>query len=172
MEAGSEIDHVYFIITGRVECVLFDRLGKAIYRDVLERGSVVGLFSVLLSEPSRLQAKAVEPTIVLLLALDELLRLSAKHREFQLAMFRVAANVVKQLNVIDFRSGLHHDFARLQSRGFRRGAHILNDFVWELASPVQSLEFNAEAMLVKTHVSQRATTCRSWFPCGGPDVIS
>jgi predicted acylesterase/phospholipase RssA len=72
-----------------------------IHRDILERGSVVGLFSVLLEERSHVRVEAVERTTVIRLALDELLRLTAKHREFQLSMFRGAANLVKRLVVVD-----------------------------------------------------------------------
>src|SRR6516165_3412725 len=93
----SEINRVYFVVAGRLAGALFDRLGKEIHRDILGRGSVVGLFSVLLPDRSHLHVEAVEPTTVIHLTLDELLRLTARHREFQLTMFRIAANVVKQL---------------------------------------------------------------------------
>jgi predicted acylesterase/phospholipase RssA/CRP-like cAMP-binding protein len=101
IELDSEINHVYFVVSGRLAGALFDRLGKEIHREILARGSVVGLFSVLLPDRSHLHVEAVEPTTVIHLPLDELLRLTAKHREFQLAMFRIAANVVKQLVMVD-----------------------------------------------------------------------
>lgn len=101
IKLDSEINHVYFVISGRLEGVLFDRLGKEIHRDVFWRGSVAGLFSVLLPDRSHLQIEAIEPTIVIRLSLDELLRLTATHREFQLTMFRVSANIVKQLVMVD-----------------------------------------------------------------------
>jgi predicted acylesterase/phospholipase RssA/CRP-like cAMP-binding protein len=97
----SEINRVYFVVAGRLAGALFDRLGKEIHRDILGRGSVVGLFSVLLPDRSHLHVEAVEPTTVIHLALDELLRLTAKYREFQLTMFRIAANIVKQLVLVD-----------------------------------------------------------------------
>jgi predicted acylesterase/phospholipase RssA/CRP-like cAMP-binding protein len=97
----SEINHVYFVVTGRLAGGLFDRLGKEIHHDSFGRGSVVGLFSVLLPDRSHLHIEAVEPTTVIHLTLDELLRLTAKHREFQVAMFRIAANIVKQLVMVD-----------------------------------------------------------------------
>jgi predicted acylesterase/phospholipase RssA/CRP-like cAMP-binding protein len=101
IELDSEIDHVYFVVTGRLAGALFDRLGKEIHRDIFVRGSVVGLFSVLLSDRSHLHVEAVEPTTVIHLTLDDLLRLTAKHREFQLTMFRIAANIVKHLVMVD-----------------------------------------------------------------------
>jgi predicted acylesterase/phospholipase RssA/CRP-like cAMP-binding protein len=97
----SLIKHVYFVVTGRLTGGLYDLLGKEIHRDIFERGSVVGLFSVLLPDRSHLQVEAVEPTTVIQIALEELLRLTAKHREFQLSMFRIAANVVKHLVMVD-----------------------------------------------------------------------
>jgi predicted acylesterase/phospholipase RssA len=61
----------------------------------------VGLFSLLLVDRSHLHIEAVEPTTVAQLSLDDLLRLTAKHRDFQLAMFRIAANIVRRLVLVD-----------------------------------------------------------------------
>lgn len=62
---------------------------------------MVGLFSVLLPDRSYLHVEAAEHTTVIHLGLDDLLRLAAQHREFQLAMFRIAANLVKHLVMVD-----------------------------------------------------------------------
>src|SRR6516164_2135903 len=97
----SEINSVYFVVAGRLEGALFDQLGKEIHCDTFQRGSVVGLFSVLLPDRSHLHVEAVEPTTVIQLALDDLLRLTAKYREFQITMFRIAANFVKHLVMVD-----------------------------------------------------------------------
>jgi predicted acylesterase/phospholipase RssA/CRP-like cAMP-binding protein len=101
IELGSEIETVYFVVAGRMEGSLFDRLGKKIRSDTFQRGSAVGLFSQMLPDRSYLQVTAVEQTTVICLALDELLQLTAKHREFQIAMFRIAANIVKRLVMVD-----------------------------------------------------------------------
>jgi predicted acylesterase/phospholipase RssA/CRP-like cAMP-binding protein len=101
IELDSEINSVYFVLAGRLEGTLFDRLGKEIHCDTFQRGSVVGLFSVLLPDRSHLHVEAVEHTIVIHLGLDDLLRLTAKYREFQLTMFRIAANIVKHLVMVD-----------------------------------------------------------------------
>jgi predicted acylesterase/phospholipase RssA/CRP-like cAMP-binding protein len=101
IELDSEINNVYFVVAGRLEGSLFDRLGKEIHRDTFQRGSVVGLFSVLLPGRSHLHVEAVEHTTVIQLALDDLLRLTAKYREFQITMFRIAANIVKRLVMVD-----------------------------------------------------------------------
>ena len=44
IEVDSEIDSVYFVVAGRLEGALFDRLGKEILCDTFQRGSVVGCF--------------------------------------------------------------------------------------------------------------------------------
>jgi predicted acylesterase/phospholipase RssA/CRP-like cAMP-binding protein len=101
IELESAIDSVYFVVAGRLEGALFDRLGKKILHDTFQRGTVVGLFSVLLADRSHLHVEAVEPTTVIHLALDDLLRLTAKYREFQLTILRIAANLVKHLMLVD-----------------------------------------------------------------------
>jgi len=101
IELDSEINSVYFVVEGRLEGALFDRLGKEILCDTFQRGTVVGLFSVLVADRSHLHVEAVEHTIVIHLGLDDLLRLTAKYREFQLTMFRIAANLVKHLMMVD-----------------------------------------------------------------------
>jgi predicted acylesterase/phospholipase RssA/CRP-like cAMP-binding protein len=100
-ELDSEISSLYFVVAGRLEGALFDRLGKEIVRDTFQRGSVVGLFSVLVADRSHLHVEAVEHTTAIHLGLDDLLRLTAKYREFQLTMFRIAANLVKHLMLVD-----------------------------------------------------------------------
>lgn len=101
IELDTEINHVYFIVAGRLDGALFDQIGKEILRDSFRRGSVVGLFTVLLPHRSYLHVKAVEHTTVIHLGLDDLLRLTARHPQFQLAMFRIAANLVRQLVLVD-----------------------------------------------------------------------
>jgi CRP-like cAMP-binding protein len=81
VELDSEIKRVYFVVSGRLEGVLFDRLGKQVHCDTFQRGSVVGLFSILLPDRSRLRIEAAEPTTVIQLTLEELLRLTANYRE-------------------------------------------------------------------------------------------
>jgi predicted acylesterase/phospholipase RssA/CRP-like cAMP-binding protein len=101
IERDSEINNVYFVVAGRLEGALFDRLGKKIFCDSFPRGSVVGLFSVLLADRSHLHVEAFEHTIAIQLGLDDLLGLTAKYRDFQLTIFRIAANLVKHLMLVD-----------------------------------------------------------------------
>ena len=96
IEVESEITHVSFIITGRLQATLYDLLGKEIQNDTFVRGSVIGLFAVGLSDRSHLQVQATEPSTAIRLTLSDLLRLSAKHADFQLAMFRLAATRFKR----------------------------------------------------------------------------
>src|SRR6516165_6398930 len=101
IELDSDINSVYFVVAGRLEGALFDRLGKQILRDTFQRGSVVGLFTVLVADRSHLHVEAIEHTIAIHLGLDDLLRLTAKYRDFQLTIFRIAANLVKHLMLVD-----------------------------------------------------------------------
>jgi predicted acylesterase/phospholipase RssA len=80
---------------------LYDQLGKEVAKDILTRGSVIGLFSLGLSERSHLHVEATEPSTAIRLTLSDLLRLTAEHADFQLTMFRLAAYIVKRHLVVD-----------------------------------------------------------------------
>lgn len=99
--ADSEVKHVYFLITGRMQATLYDLLGKEMQQDTFTRGAVIGLFSLGLSDRSHLQVQATEPSTAIRLTLSNLLQLTAKDPEFQLAMFRLAANVFKRYVMVD-----------------------------------------------------------------------
>ncbi len=43
VQLDAEINHVYFVVSGRLAGTLFDRLGKAIHHENFGRGSVLGL---------------------------------------------------------------------------------------------------------------------------------
>jgi len=101
IEVDSEITHVFFLLSGRLQAAMYDLLGKEIQKDTFARGSVVGLFSIGLSERSHMRAVATEPSTAIRLALSELLQLTAKCPDFQLSMFRLAANRVKRLVTVD-----------------------------------------------------------------------
>lgn len=96
IEVESEITHVYFVIMGRLKATLYDLLGKEIQNDTFVRGSVVGLFALGLSDRSHMQVRATEPSTLIRLTLSDLLQLTAKHADFQLAMFRLGANIFKR----------------------------------------------------------------------------
>jgi len=96
IEVDSEISHVSFLITGRMQATLYDMLGKEILKDTLARGSVIGLFALGLSDRSHLEVQATEHSTAIRLTLSDLLQLTAKHADFQLAMFRLAASRFKE----------------------------------------------------------------------------
>jgi predicted acylesterase/phospholipase RssA/CRP-like cAMP-binding protein len=101
IELDSDAKSIIFVITGWLEAALYDRIGKEVRRDTFRRGSVVGLFSALLPGRSYLHVKAAEHTTAIRFGLADLLRLTAKHREFQLAMLRIGAGIAKYLVMID-----------------------------------------------------------------------
>jgi predicted acylesterase/phospholipase RssA len=80
---------------------MYDFLGKEIQRDTFVRGSVIGLFSLGLSERSHLRVQATEPSTAVRLTLSELLQLTSKHPDFQLAMFRLSASIFKRYVTVD-----------------------------------------------------------------------
>ena len=96
IEVASEVTHVCFLITGRMQATLYDLLGKELQKDTFVRGSVIGLFALGLSDRSHLQVQATEPATAIRLTLSDLLQLTAKHADFQLAMFRLAANIFRR----------------------------------------------------------------------------
>ena len=101
IQVDGEITHVFFLLSGRLQAALYDLLGKEIQKGTLGRGSIIGLFFLGLSEHSHMQAVATEPSTAIRLTLAELLQLTAKYPDFQLAMFRSAANIVKRLVTVD-----------------------------------------------------------------------
>ena len=101
IENESVVAHVSFLVTGRMQVTLYDLLGKEIDNDIFVRGSVIGLFTVTLSDRSYLKVEATEPSTAIRLTLSDLLTLMAKHADFQLSMFRVAANVFKRYTLVD-----------------------------------------------------------------------
>src|SRR5262249_1810393 len=101
IEVEADITHVYFVITGRIQATLYDLFGREIQKDTLVRGSVIGLFSLGLSDRSHLHVEATEPTTAIRLTLSDVLRLTANHADFQLNMFRLSANMVKRYVTFD-----------------------------------------------------------------------
>jgi NTE family protein len=101
IEFESEITHACFLITGRMEATLYDMLGKEVQKDTFVRGSVIGLFSLGLSERSHLQVQATEPSTAIRLTRADLLQLTAQHPEFQLAVFRAAAGMFRRYLMVD-----------------------------------------------------------------------
>ena len=86
IEVESEITHVYFLITGRMQTTLYDLLGKEIQKDTIVRGLVIALFALGLSDRSLLHVQATEPSTAIRLtpnraasAVGEASRLSTRY---------------------------------------------------------------------------------------------
>jgi len=107
IEVESEVTHVCFLVTGRMQATLYDFLGREIQTDTFVRGSVIGLFAVGLSDRSHVQVEATEPSAAIRLTLSDILQLSAKHADFQLALFRLSANIFKRY-VMEIDRSLPH----------------------------------------------------------------
>ena len=101
IQVDSEITHVYFVTRGRMHATLYDFLGKEIQKDTFVRGSAFSLFALGLSERSHIQVQATEPSTAIRLTLSDLLQLTARHADFQLAMFRLGANIFKRYVTVD-----------------------------------------------------------------------
>ncbi len=101
LEVESQIAHVFFLITGRVQSTLHDSLGKVIQNDIVVPGVAIGLIALGSSDRSVLQVEAIEPSTALRLAPSDLLELAAKHADLQHALFRLAANATKRYVTVD-----------------------------------------------------------------------
>ena len=101
IEVESEITHMYFLITGRVQSTLYDLLGKEIQKDTIVPGFAIGLIALGSSDRSHLHVEAIEPSTAIRLTLSDLLQLAAKHADFQLALFRLAVNAFKRYMMVD-----------------------------------------------------------------------
>ncbi|MEQ8788939.1 MAG: cyclic nucleotide-binding and patatin-like phospholipase domain-containing protein [Pirellulaceae bacterium] len=101
IEVDAETTHVYFIIRGSLDVKVHDTLGKQVLHTSAARGAVFGLFSIVLPEPSVMEARATERTAAIRLTRDQLLDLTSRHREFQLAILRLSANVAKRLVMVN-----------------------------------------------------------------------
>jgi predicted acylesterase/phospholipase RssA/CRP-like cAMP-binding protein len=101
IDVESEITHVYFLITGGMQATLYDLVGKEIKQDTFARGAVIGLFSIGSSDHSHMHFQVTEPSTAIRLTQSNLLQLTAKHAEFQLAMFRMSANLFKRYVMVD-----------------------------------------------------------------------
>jgi NTE family protein len=101
IEIDSEITHLYFLVTGRVQATLYDSLGKEIEKDTIVRGFAIGLIALGSPDQSQLHAEAIEPTIAIRFTVSDLLQLAAKHADFQRAIFHLVVNAFKRYVMAD-----------------------------------------------------------------------
>ena len=101
IEVDSEITHVYFLLTGRMEATLYDALGKEIEKDTIARGFAIGLLGLGSPDQAQLHAEAIEPSIAIRFKVSDLLQLAAKHPDFQRTIFRLVVNAFKRYVMVD-----------------------------------------------------------------------
>ncbi len=101
IEVDSEISHVYFLLTGRVEATLYDALGKEIEKDTIARGFAVGLLGLGSPDQAQLRASAIEPSIAIRFTVADLLQLAGRHPDFQRAIFHLVVNAFKRYVMVD-----------------------------------------------------------------------
>lgn len=101
LEVESEITHMYFLITGRVQSTLHDSLGKEVQRDIIVPGLAIALVAIGSSDRSLLHIEAIEPSTAIKLTPKDLLQLAANHPDLQLALFRLTVNAFKRYVMVD-----------------------------------------------------------------------
>ncbi|MGZ5528820.1 MAG: Crp/Fnr family transcriptional regulator, partial [Limisphaerales bacterium] len=101
IDVDAEITHMYFLITGRVQAILYDTLGKEIEKDTIVPGFAIGLIALGARDQSQLCAEAIEPSRAIRFAVPELLDLASKHPDFQRVLFEMAVNAFKRYMTAD-----------------------------------------------------------------------
>ena len=101
IEVDSEITHLCFLITGRVQSTLHDSLGKVVESDTIPPGRAIGLMALGSIDRALLHVEAVEPATAIRMTPSALLLLAAKHPDFQVAVFRLAVNAFKRYVTVD-----------------------------------------------------------------------
>jgi len=101
IEIDSEITHLYFLITGRVQSTLHDSLGKVVQTDTMVPGRAIALIALGATDRALLHVEAIEPSTAIRLTPSDLLQLAARHADFQVALFRLAVNAFKRYVVVD-----------------------------------------------------------------------
>jgi NTE family protein len=101
VDLESEITHVYFLITGRVQATLHDPLGKEIQKDTFVPGFAIALLALGSPDRSLLHVEALEPSTAIRLTPSDVFRLAAKHADFQRALFRLAVDAFRRYAMAD-----------------------------------------------------------------------
>ncbi len=101
IDIDSEITHMYFLVTGRVQSTLHDPLGKVVQTDTFVPGRAIGLIALGSTERALLHVEAIEPSTAIRITPKALLQLAAKHADFQLALFGLVVNAFKRYVMAD-----------------------------------------------------------------------
>ena len=62
IDVDSEITHMYFLVTGRVQSTLHDPLGKVVQTDTIVPGRAIGLIALGSRDRALLHVEAIEPS--------------------------------------------------------------------------------------------------------------
>ena len=101
IDVDSEITHMYFLVTGRVQSTLHDPLGKVVQTDTFVPGRAIGLIALGSTDRALLHVEAIEPSTAIRLTPKDLLQLAARHADFQLALFGLVVNAFKRYVMAD-----------------------------------------------------------------------
>ncbi len=101
IDIDSEITHMYFLVTGRVQSTLHDSLGKVVQTDTFVPGRAIGLIALGSTERALLHVEAIEPSTAIRLTPSDLLQLAGKHADFQFALFGLVVNAFKRYVMAD-----------------------------------------------------------------------
>ena len=101
IDVDSEITHMYFLVTGRVQSTLHDPLGKVVQTDTFVPGRAIGLIALGSTDRALLHVEAIEPSTAIRFTPKDLLQLAARHADFQLALFGLVVNAFKRYVMAD-----------------------------------------------------------------------
>lgn len=99
--AEETLTAVVFVVSGRLRASVMDVFGKEVLERPLLRGSVFGLFSIAQPDQANMNVVATEPSNVFRLGIEQLLELMTRHPEFQMNLYRLAGNLVRQIVMVD-----------------------------------------------------------------------
>ncbi|MCP4888985.1 MAG: cyclic nucleotide-binding and patatin-like phospholipase domain-containing protein [Rubripirellula sp.] len=99
--AEDKLTEVFFVISGRLRATALDLFGKQVLVRPLLRGAVFGLFSIAQPEQANTSLVATEPSTGIRLGIKELLALMSQHPDLQMSLYRLAANIVRQIVMVD-----------------------------------------------------------------------
>ncbi len=119
--ANQVLGAVHFCIRGRFIASVEDLFGKNVLERSLGRGTCFGLFSIGQSEDDRITIQASEPSHLLKLGFADLHRLTAKYEAFQLNLYRIAGEQVRQMMNLDRKKVVPREVGMVHHRGAFRG---------------------------------------------------
>ena len=102
LEVESEITHIYFLMTGRVQSTLHDSLGKEVQKDTIVPGLALALLAIGSSGRSLLHIEAIEPSTAIKLTPNAAAAASQRSiQTFNLLYFAWLVNAFKRYVMVD-----------------------------------------------------------------------